>query len=99
MYIGANLFAQIPTAVNIKGVFNTSNETKYETEVPDGRHLSLHFLADLVLHFFNANSASTCLVSGISIDFNFYRTLWSLQVGIRCFVLLGEYFRLAKSVR
>ncbi|XP_004230044.1 THO complex subunit 1 isoform X3 [Solanum lycopersicum] len=39
------------SAVNIKGVFNTSNETKYETEVPDG----------------------------ISIDFNFYRTLWSLQ--------------------
>ncbi|MCE0481594.1 suppressor of the transcriptional defect of hpr1 by overexpression [Datura stramonium] len=39
------------SAVNIKGVFNTSNETKYETEAPEG----------------------------ISIDFNFYRTLWSLQ--------------------
>lgn len=39
------------SAVNIKGVFNTSNETKYETEAPDG----------------------------ISIDLNFYKTLWSLQ--------------------
>ncbi|PHT40989.1 THO complex subunit 1 [Capsicum baccatum] len=39
------------SAVNIKGVFNTSNETKYETEAPEG----------------------------ISIDFNFYKTLWSLQ--------------------
>ncbi|KAK9266296.1 hypothetical protein L1049_001818 [Liquidambar formosana] len=38
-------------AVNIKGVFNTSNETKYEKEAPDG----------------------------ISVDFNFYKTLWSLQ--------------------
>ncbi|WMV11663.1 hypothetical protein MTR67_005048 [Solanum verrucosum] len=43
------------SAVNIKGVFNTSNETKYETEVPEG----------------------------ISIDFNFYRTLWSLQMKFR----------------
>lgn len=39
------------SAVNIKGVFNTSNETKYEKEAPDG----------------------------ISIDFNFYKTFWSLQ--------------------
>ncbi|KAL3516360.1 hypothetical protein ACH5RR_023262 [Cinchona calisaya] len=39
------------SAVNIKGVFNTSNETKYEIEAPDG----------------------------ISIDLNFYKTLWSLQ--------------------
>ncbi|CAK9133658.1 unnamed protein product [Ilex paraguariensis] len=40
------------SAVNIKGVFNTSNETKYEKEAPDG----------------------------LSIDFNFYKTFWSLQV-------------------
>ncbi|XP_021747503.1 THO complex subunit 1-like isoform X2 [Chenopodium quinoa] len=39
------------SAVNIKGVFNTSNETKYEKEAPNG----------------------------ISIDFNFYKTFWSLQ--------------------
>ncbi|KAA8537347.1 hypothetical protein F0562_026966 [Nyssa sinensis] len=39
------------SAVNIKGVFNTSNETKYEKEAPDA----------------------------ISIDFNFYKTFWSLQ--------------------
>ncbi|CAA2970125.1 Hypothetical predicted protein [Olea europaea subsp. europaea] len=39
------------SAVNIKGVFNTSNETKYEKETPDG----------------------------IAIDFNFYKTFWSLQ--------------------
>ncbi|KAL2536871.1 THO complex subunit 1 [Forsythia ovata] len=39
------------SAVNIKGVFNTSNETKYEKEAPDG----------------------------IAIDFNFYKTFWSLQ--------------------
>lgn len=39
------------SAVNIKGVFNTSNETKYEKEAPDG----------------------------ISVDFNFYKTFWSLQ--------------------
>ncbi|XP_024030380.1 THO complex subunit 1 [Morus notabilis] len=39
------------SAVNIKGVFNTSNQTKYEKEPPDG----------------------------ISIDFNFYKTFWSLQ--------------------
>ncbi|XP_030926869.1 THO complex subunit 1-like isoform X2 [Quercus lobata] len=39
------------SAVNIKGVFNTSNETKYEKDPPDG----------------------------ISIDFNFYKTFWSLQ--------------------
>lgn len=39
------------SAVNIKGVFNTSNETKYEKEAP----------------------------GGTSIDFNFYKTFWSLQ--------------------
>ncbi|EPS68583.1 hypothetical protein M569_06184, partial [Genlisea aurea] len=39
------------SAVNIKGVFNTSNETKYEKETPE------------------------CT----SIDFNFYKTFWSLQ--------------------
>ncbi|KAK4592310.1 hypothetical protein RGQ29_016731 [Quercus rubra] len=39
------------SAVNIKGVFNTSNDTKYEKDPPDG----------------------------ISIDFNFYKTFWSLQ--------------------
>ncbi|XP_052485742.1 THO complex subunit 1 isoform X2 [Gossypium raimondii] len=39
------------SAVNIKGVFNTSNETKYEKDPPEG----------------------------ISVDFNFYRTFWSLQ--------------------
>ncbi|KAF7836194.1 THO complex subunit 1 [Senna tora] len=39
------------SALNIKGVFNTSNETKYEKEPP----------------------------AGISIDFNFYKTFWSLQ--------------------
>ncbi|KAJ7949389.1 THO complex subunit 1 [Quillaja saponaria] len=39
------------SALNIKGVFNTSNETKYEKEPPHG----------------------------ISIDFNFYKTFWSLQ--------------------
>ncbi|KAJ0940460.1 putative THO complex, subunit THOC1 protein [Helianthus annuus] len=39
------------SAVNIKGVFNVSNETKYDKQAPDG----------------------------ISIDFNFYKTFWSLQ--------------------
>ncbi|XP_020248097.1 THO complex subunit 1 isoform X2 [Asparagus officinalis] len=39
------------SAVNIKGVFNTSNVTKYEKDAPEG----------------------------VSIDFNFYKTLWSLQ--------------------
>ncbi|KAI3982922.1 hypothetical protein MKX01_010405 [Papaver californicum] len=39
------------SAVNIKGVFNTSNETKYEKDAP----------------------------KGVSIDFNFYKTFWSLQ--------------------
>ncbi|KAJ6704857.1 HPR1 [Salix purpurea] len=39
------------SAVNIKGVFNTSNETKYEKEPP----------------------------AAISLDFNFYKTMWSLQ--------------------
>uniref|UniRef100_A0A0D9VNH6 Uncharacterized protein n=1 Tax=Leersia perrieri TaxID=77586 RepID=A0A0D9VNH6_9ORYZ len=39
------------SALNIKGVFNTSNETKYEKDATDE----------------------------ISVDFNFYKTLWSLQ--------------------
>ncbi|KAF0932849.1 hypothetical protein E2562_012173 [Oryza meyeriana var. granulata] len=39
------------SALNIKGVFNTSNETRYEKDATDG----------------------------ISVDFNFYKTLWSLQ--------------------
>ncbi|KAJ1299164.1 hypothetical protein BS78_01G511100 [Paspalum vaginatum] len=39
------------SALNIKGVFNTSNVTKYEKDGMDG----------------------------ISVDFNFYKTLWSLQ--------------------
>ncbi|XP_077220364.1 nuclear matrix protein-like protein isoform X2 [Tasmannia lanceolata] len=39
------------SAVNIKGVFNTPNETKYEKDAP----------------------------YGISVDFNFYKTFWSLQ--------------------
>lgn len=40
------------SAVNIKGIFNTSNETKYKKEHPP---------------------------DGVSIDFNFYKTFWSLQ--------------------
>lgn len=40
------------SAVNIKGVCNTSNETKYEKEPPG---------------------------DGITIDFTFYKTFWSLQ--------------------
>ncbi|KAJ8431160.1 hypothetical protein Cgig2_026757 [Carnegiea gigantea] len=55
-------------AVNIKGVFNTSNETKYEKEAPDG----------------------------ISIDFNFYKTFWSLQIFSNfvtlIFIWIQEYF-------
>ncbi|KAF9624058.1 hypothetical protein IFM89_007756 [Coptis chinensis] len=43
------------SAVNIKGVFNISNETKYEKDAP----------------------------AGISIDFNFYKTFWSLQEHFR----------------
>ncbi|XP_020579044.1 THO complex subunit 1 [Phalaenopsis equestris] len=39
------------SAVNFKGVFNISNETKYEKDGSDG----------------------------VSIDFNFYKTFWSLQ--------------------
>ncbi|GAV58843.1 efThoc1 domain-containing protein [Cephalotus follicularis] len=39
------------SAVNIKGVFNTSNDTKCEKDPPEG----------------------------ISVDFNFYKTFWSLQ--------------------
>ncbi|KAK1261780.1 hypothetical protein QJS04_geneDACA019562 [Acorus gramineus] len=39
------------SAVNIKGLFNISNETKFEKDAPDG----------------------------ISLDFNFYKTFWSLQ--------------------
>ncbi|KAF3784236.1 THO complex subunit 1 [Nymphaea thermarum] len=39
------------SAVNIKGVFNTSNETKYEKDPP----------------------------AGVQVDFNFYKTFWSLQ--------------------
>ncbi|KAI3419303.1 uncharacterized protein J3R85_013304 [Psidium guajava] len=39
------------SAVNIKGVFNTSNETSYERDPP----------------------------AGIAVDFNFYKTFWSLQ--------------------
>lgn len=39
-------FWWIPAALNIKGVFNTSNETKYEKEPPDGTSL-LHKLGFL----------------------------------------------------
>ncbi|KAJ0969005.1 hypothetical protein J5N97_021882 [Dioscorea zingiberensis] len=39
------------SAVNMKGVFNTSNQTKYEKDAPEG----------------------------VSVDFNFYKTFWSLQ--------------------
>ncbi|KAI5077852.1 hypothetical protein GOP47_0007676 [Adiantum capillus-veneris] len=40
------------SAVNIKGIFNTYNETTYEKEPPG---------------------------DGLSLDFNFYKTFWSLQ--------------------
>ncbi|KAF7066426.1 hypothetical protein CFC21_072417 [Triticum aestivum] len=43
------------SALNIKGVFNISNETKYEKDP----------------------------TAGISVDFNFYQTLWSLQEHFR----------------
>lgn len=43
------------SAVNFKGVFNTSNETKFEKEASEGS----------------------------SIDFNFYKTFWSLQENFR----------------
>ncbi|KAG1362814.1 putative THO complex subunit 1 [Cocos nucifera] len=45
------------SAVNIKGVFNTSNETKYEKDAP----------------------------VGVAVDFNFYKTFWSLQVVLDTF--------------
>ena len=39
-YFGSSLtasdFSRLLTAVNIKGVFNTSNETKYDKDAPDG---------------------------------------------------------------
>ncbi|GKU91390.1 hypothetical protein SLEP1_g5272 [Rubroshorea leprosula] len=46
-----SLTSNFIAAVNIKGVFNTANETKYEKDPPEG----------------------------ISVDFNFYKTFWSLQ--------------------
>lgn len=81
------------SAVNIKGVFNSSNETKYEKDPPDGT-----FFLNIILAYFNVNLFLVliyCLqvslwvnntpinfpvFPGISIDFNFYKTFWSLQV-------------------
>lgn len=44
---------QMFTAVNIKGVFNTSNETKYESEAPNGNliYSVLNFFVFLVFLF------------------------------------------------
>ena len=100
----------ILTAVNIKGVFNTSNETKYEKEAPDGIlvlliliffvylfcSISLSLSLSLSHVWFGEISFSFCLNTfiltitfpsqGISIDFNFYKTFWSLQVSWSCFL-------------
>ncbi|KAK2989882.1 hypothetical protein RJ640_015214, partial [Escallonia rubra] len=65
------------SAVNIKGVFNTSNETNYEKEAPDGKRNLLIYLC--FCSYNQAQVPSEHLFSGISIDFNFYKTFWSLQ--------------------
>ncbi|CAF1881871.1 unnamed protein product [Brassica napus] len=56
------------SAVNIKGVFNTSNETKYEKDPPKGKRSS-----------YLISSAPYIPLDRISVDFNFYKTFWSLQ--------------------
>lgn len=83
------VFYTILTAVNIKGVFNTSNETKYEKEAPDcnSAKSDYQFLSFIWSYNFHVQIALLfksvyfiCLLSGSSIDFNFYKTFWSLQV-------------------
>lgn len=76
-------------AVNIKGVFNTSNETSYEKEPPAGMaYMSIQYLF-LLSFVLQCKQPVSCkyvlkifllLFSGIAIDFNFYQTFWSLQV-------------------
>lgn len=79
-------------AVNIKGVFNTSNETSYEKEPPTGmkyisiqHHGLLNFYSlmqttSFPLYMYYNFSLFVLLFPGIAIDFNFYQTFWSLQV-------------------
>lgn len=77
-------------AVNIKGVFNTSNETKYEKDPPEGIFTSsCNFVLTLVLLYLWLVfiSAYGIYVSGIPVDFNFYKTFWSLQVKCFAFIL------------
>jgi hypothetical protein len=72
--------------VNIKGVFNTSNETRYEKDPPDGTALlnsvNLFLVVFIVYRFLPCvyTQISFLVFSGLSIDFNFYKTFWSLQV-------------------
>lgn len=72
--------------MNIKGVFNTSNETKYEKEASEGIITSLissHLLSEEMLYIFVSHRFKlffTLINLGVPIDFKFYKTLWSLQV-------------------
>lgn len=78
------LFSTFLAAVNIKGVFNTSNETKYEKEAPESNCFILifqFFLYQVHLVLMINSIKLTFSLSGSSIDFNFYKTFWSLQVG------------------
>lgn len=81
------------TAVNIKGVFNISNETKYEKQAPDGMSVLIQFnlltfilllLGDVYYLCSSTIFEWFLWLSGISIDFNFYKTFWSLQVSKSC---------------
>ena len=74
-------------AVNIKGVFNTSNVTKYEKDPPDGMGtvwfpLSAAYTLSLFKSTLSSEGSDLTFfdISGVSIDFKFYKTLWSLQV-------------------
>ncbi|KAK6934012.1 THO complex, subunit THOC1 [Dillenia turbinata] len=77
------------SAVNIKGVFNTSNETNYEKDAPDGKLSCKGSLLSSLFFAYPHSSVSTasngqhdfffCFLLGISLDFNFYKTFWSLQ--------------------
>ena len=79
----------ILAAVNIKGVFNTSNESKYEKDPPppggDGMSLLSNILAYFSVSLVKFLAQAYTLINflafpGISIDFNFYKTFRSLLV-------------------
>lgn len=89
-YIFMLLLWLLCAAVNIKGVFNTSNETKYEKDPPDGTSLLM-----TVAWFLNVDVNILLLIHlyNISNAYNFLVSIGLLSIYVICFIIFRNFHR------